>query len=97
MSAADPFAGVDPHALRRCFEASGNAIAQAIALSTVALARDDTIPPEAFAAGLVKAHLTGLAGAVLAAGRVGQDAAALAEAVAASLLEQVAIGAKATL
>jgi hypothetical protein len=90
----DPFVGLDQVALHRVAERFGNAFAQATALNYVDLARDDAISPEAFAAGLCKAHCLGLASAINSAGAMGQDAAALAEALAGMLVGMVRLSAE---
>jgi len=89
VSVDDPFAGIDPVVLQRVTETFGNAFAQAAALNHVNLARDARVSPEAFIAGICKAHCLGLASAVLSAGQAGQDPVALAEALGGMLVGMV--------
>ena len=61
---------VDQAAMRRVTETLGFAMIAATGEQAMALVTDDTIPPDAFAAGLIDAHIAGLASAIESAAMI---------------------------
>lgn len=65
------FDAFDQQQLARVTETVGTRMAAASALALVELARDDTIDPASFAAGIARAHLLGAASALAGAENAG--------------------------
>lgn len=61
-----PFSTFDAPTLLRATEVVGSSMAQAIALTTVDLIRDETMPPAELFAGIFRAHLLGAASILVA-------------------------------
>lgn len=85
----DLFPNAPEEAVVRTRDAFVGALARATALEAVALARDDTIPPDAFALGLLQAHLRGAASAITAMKELRPPIGPLVGACASSILNQL--------
>ena len=67
MTAGDPFSGPEAAQIARVAEVIGTRLAAATALVAVDLCKDDSISPAALVAGLCRAHIAGLASAIVSA------------------------------